>query len=177
VEQIKAEFEVVVAPVGEDLVPSDFQFVDSFACAPPLGFGDGMAAAVGELVEEGDAGPVYTTDEIRFFWVKPKTFTDLHGYKLNVTVPGDAWLDGTVLDLSADPDAFAAWLLHVEYSSPIGLDYDAAWIEAVATSGTIAIDYAADPCSGSGCEPATGSMDIWFELRRVQIDETTVPPL
>jgi hypothetical protein len=177
--QIKAEFEVVVAPVGETPVASDFPFVNGFACAAEVAFNPGVALAVGEPVDDagvGDAGPTYTTDEIRFVWTKPRAFMDPQGYKLTVTIPAGNWLDGEVLDLSEDPSAFAAWALHVEYEM-IGYNYTNAWIEAVATSGTITIENAADPCSGSDCEPATGTMNIWFEMRRAQLDPSTVPPL
>jgi hypothetical protein len=36
---------------------------------------------------------------------------------------------------------------------------------------------AADPCSGTGCEAATGTMDVWFEMRRAELNPATVPPL
>jgi hypothetical protein len=177
--QFKAELELVVAPVGELPEAAEFPIANSFACAAPIAFNPGYAMQFG--VPDADAGlddggPVYTNEEIRFAWVKPRALGDPHGYKLNVTIPADNWYDGAVLDLSEDPAAFAAWLLHAEYGT-FGLDMENAWIEAVATAGTIAISNAGDPCSGVDCEPATGTMDIWFELRRAELDVSTVPPL
>jgi hypothetical protein len=97
-------------------------------------------------------------------WVSP----DYH--VLRIDIPIENYAADTTIDLETDPAAFRAVLYWLDAKGPFDPTIENAQIRAVSHTGTITFDEVADPCQGTSCAMAKGTIDITFLMLRADID-------